>query len=118
MKIKYGMLSLLLVIMSSVLFGCVESYKSSTVEAVVIEKDYDAPKTTTKTVTENGKQVVKKTTKPEEYEVTVEYNGIQKEFDNKSLFNKVEEGQKIKVIYKEGFDEEGNVVAKQIELLN
>ena len=108
---------LTLLLMLAVLTGCVEEYKESTVEAVVIEKDYDPEKTTTKQVKENGVYVTKKTKHPAEYDVTIEYNGIQEEFDSRSLYDRVAEGQKIKVIYKKGYDKEGKLVAEHLELI-
>lgn len=100
------------------LTGCVEEYKSSTVEAVVIEKDYDAPKTTTKKVMQDGKYVTKTKKHRAEYDVTIEYNGIEEEFDNRSLYEQVKEGQKIKVTYKKGYDKEGKLVSEQLQLID
>lgn len=116
MKSKNRVKALLLVSMSLMLFGCVEEYKTTEIQAKVIEKDYDAPETVKKTVTENGKQVVKKSTKPAEYEVTVAYNGVEKEFDNKNLFNSVEEGQTVPMLYKEGFDKKGKLITRALVL--
>lgn len=118
MKSKFGVLSLSVVIMSSLLVGCVEEYKSTTVEAVVIEKDYDAAKTTKKRVKQNGKYVTKTKKHRAEYDVTIQYNGIEEEFDNKNLYNSVKEGQKIKVTYKKGYDKEGKLVFEQLQLID
>ena len=115
MKVK---LMLVAALASATLAGCVEEYKSSTVEATVIEKDYDAAKTTTKRVKQGDKYVTKKKKHPAEYDVTISYNGIEEEFDNKSLYDRVKEGQKIKVTYKQGYDKEGKVVAEHLELID
>ncbi|MFY0519355.1 hypothetical protein ACOMCU_16230 [Lysinibacillus sp. UGB7] len=114
MKFKY----LLVVLMVALLTGCVREYKSTTVEAVVIEKDYDAPKTTSKRVMQDGKYVTKTTNHRAEYDVTIEYNGIEEEFDSRSLYDKVKEGQKIKVTYKKGYDKDGNLVAEHLQLID
>lgn len=108
---------LTLLLMLAVLTGCVEEYKETTVEAVVVEKDYDAAKTTTKQVKENGVYKTKKTEHPAEYDVTIEYNGIEEEFDSRSFYDSVTEGQKIKVVYKKGYDKEGKLVAEHLELI-
>lgn len=117
MKKKYLFLSFIFVLITSLLSGCVEEYKSKTVKALVLEKDYDAPKVTYKTITENGKKVKKKKTKPVEYEVTLQYKEIIREFDSKELYQKVEEGKQVNVLYKEGYDENGKLVTKHIELI-
>lgn len=74
MKLK---MILIVTLAIAALAGCVEEYKSSTVEATVIEKDYDAPKTTTKRVKQGDKYVTKKKKHPAEYEVTISYKGIE-----------------------------------------
>jgi hypothetical protein len=118
LKKKVLAVPLSLLFMISVLTGCVEEYKTSTVEATVLEKDYDAPKTTYKTVTQDGKKVKKKKTEPAEYEVTLQYKDIVTEFEDKELYDKVKEGQEIKVLYKEGYDKNGKLVAEHIELID
>ncbi|PLS18827.1 hypothetical protein CVD28_00045 [Bacillus sp. M6-12] len=118
MKKKYWILSILFIFTATVLVGCVEEYKTKTVTATVLEKEYDAPKTTYKTVKENGKNVKKKKTKPEEYEVTLQYKDIVTEFEDKDLYNKVNEGGKVKVLYKEGYDKNGKLVTSYIELID
>jgi len=112
-------LTLALGLSTSFLSGCgVSEYKTQTVDAVVIEKEYDPPETKTKTVTKNGKTTKKKVKEPAEYEVTIQYKNIEREFEDRSLYNQVKEGQTIKVLYKQGLNEEGKVVTENIELLN
>lgn len=118
MKKKYVVLPLLLVFLSSLLAGCVEEYKTQTVKATVIEKDYDAPKTTYKTVKKNGRKTKKAVRESAEYEVTIQYKGIQKEFEDQSLYNQVKEGQEIKVHYVQGLDKNGKLVTEDIELID
>lgn len=115
MKIKYFLLA---VITAIALAGCAEEYKTQTVDAIVIEKDYDAPKTTKKRVKQNGKYVTKSKKHPAEYDVTVSYNGIEEEFDDKKLYNSVKEGQKIKVTYKTGYDKNGDLVEESLHLID
>lgn len=43
---------------------------------------------------------------------------IEKEFDNKNLYKRVKEGQKLKVTYKQGYDKNGEVVAEYLELID
>lgn len=114
-KFLFGILAALTVLP---LTGCVEEYKSTTVEAVVIEKDYDPPKTTTKKVMQDGKYVTKTKNQKAEYDVTIEYNGIEEEFDNRNLYEQVKEGQMIKVTYKKGYDKEGKLVSEHLQLIN
>lgn len=92
------------------LTGCAEYYKEETVDAVVVNKEYDPPKTERKRV--NGKWKTKK--KAEEYEVNIEYNGVQLEIEDEELYNKVKEGDKIKVTYKKGYDEKNNIVSEKL----
>jgi len=102
MKIKllFGVLTFAL------LTGCAEEYENTTVEATIVEKDYDAPSR------------LKKKRKSAEYDVVVKYKDIEKEFDNKELYKKVKVGQKIKVNYKTGYDKDGKLVHESLELLN
>lgn len=112
MKLKY---LFVMVLMAALLTGCVEEYKTTTVKAVVIEKDYDAPKTTTKRVKQGEGYVNKKKHHPAEYDVTVSYNNIEAEFDNKKLYNSVKEGQKVQVIYEKGYDKNGKLVSETLK---
>lgn len=118
-KKKYVVFPLLMVLTSSLLVGCVEEYKTTTVEATVIEKEYDPPETSYKTVKKSdGTTTKKKVVKPEEYEVTIQYQDIEREFEDEELYDQVEEGQKIQVEYKEGLDKEGKVITRSIHLVD
>lgn len=105
--------------LSTIILGAcgVSEYKTKTVQATVIEKDYDPPKTETKTVTKNGKKTTKRVKEPAEYEVTIKYKDIEKEIEDKNLYDRVRVGQKINVLYKQGFNDEGKLVTENIELL-
>lgn len=92
------------------LTGCAEYYKEETVDAVVVSKEYDPSKTERKKV--GGKWKTKR--KAEEYEVNLEYNGIQLEVEDKKLYNRVKEGSKVKVTYKVGYDEKNQVVSERL----
>lgn len=116
LKRKLPVLVSVVALISVMLTGCVEEYRTTTVQATVIEKEYDPPETTYKTVTVDGKTTKKKQTKPEEYEVTVRYKDIEKEFENEDLYDRVKEGQKINVIYEEGLDKNGKVLTESLEL--
>lgn len=112
---KYG-LKLLIIVLSSLflLVGCVEEYKNTEVNATVIEKDYDKAKTTYRKV--HGK--TKKKTTPAEYDVELQYKDIVVEFDDKELYNKVKVGSKVKVIYKQGYDKNNELVYETLELID
>lgn len=107
---------LLIVFVFSLLTGCVEEYKRNKVDAVVIEKDYDEAKITYKTVTKNGKTTKKAVREPEEYEVTIKYKDIEKEIEDEDLYNRVEVGDTLLVIYEQGLNKEGKVITESIEL--
>lgn len=101
------------------LTGCADRYESKIVDAKVIGKEYDPPEKETKTYTDSsGKKQTKTTTKSEEWEVTVEYNGIQEEFEfsDDVFYESVEVGDTVKVEYTEGLTDEGNVVSRSIDL--
>jgi hypothetical protein len=117
MKKKYYLFAVLFTFLVAVLAGCVEEYKTKKVTATVVEKEYEAPKITYETVVQNGKKVKKQKYKPAEYEVTIKYKDIEKEFEDKGLYDRVEEGQKIQVLYKEGLNKKGEVVTTDIELI-
>ena len=112
---KYG-LKLLIIVLSSLflLVGCAEKYKSTNVNATVIEKDYDKAKTTYKKI--NGKK--KKKTTPAEYDVELKYKDIVVEFDDKELYNKVRVGSKVKVKYVQGYDKNNELVYETLELID
>lgn len=113
------MLTMSLALSTSLLVACgVSEYKIQTVEATVIEKEYDPPETKTKTVTKDGVTTKKKVREPAEYEVTIQYKHIEREFEDKKLYDRVKEGQPIKVLYKQGLNEEGEIVTERLELLN
>lgn len=103
------------------LSGCAETYEYEDVSGVVVDKEHDpAGYTTKKVMNLDGEYVKKKVYEAEEFEITVHYEGLEREFefefDDDSLFNQVEVGSSIPLIFKKGIDAEGNVVSKQIEL--
>lgn len=99
-----------------VLTACAERYETKTVEAIVIDKEYDPAKN--KKVKRNGKT---KTVREEaEYEVNVLYDNIEAEFEspNDKFYKSVKVGDKIKVNLIQGFDKEGKVVSERLEQQN
>ena len=113
---KVFSLSLISMISLVALTGCVEEYKTQTVKGIVIEKEYDKPEVTYTTKTVDGQKVKKKKVKPEEYEVTIQYKSLEREFEDESLYDRVKEGQEIDIVLKQGFDKKGNLVTESIEL--
>jgi hypothetical protein len=114
--------SLLLIV--SLLTGCVEKYETEEVTAVVVSKEHDerqvSYKTVKKTVDGKTKSEKKKVVEPEEWEVTLKYKGIETEFEfsNDDLFDTVEIGDEVKVNYVIGLDKEGKVVSTKIDLID
>lgn len=99
-----------------VLSGCADRYENHSVLATVVDKDYDAATTKTTTTRKDGKTVRKTKNVPAEYDVTLDYNGLQTEIDSKSLYNRVQKGQKIEVTLHQGYDKEGKIVSQTIKL--
>lgn len=113
---KAVLLSIIAMLSLVALTGCVEEYKTKKVKGLVIEKDYDERKVSYTTKTVNGKKVTKKKVEPEEYEVTIKYKSLEREFEDESLYERVKEGQEVDVVLRQGFDKEGELVTETIEL--
>lgn len=114
------LLSVLMTVTVLFLTGCmVDRWETKTVDALVIDKEYDPPETKYKTVTDaDGNTKKKRVYEPAEYEVTIKYKDIVREYEDKDLYDRVEEGDTIKVYYKEGFNEEGELIRTTIELID
>lgn len=106
---KFAM-SIMIMILALTLVGCAEYHKEEIVDATVVNKEYEPPKTERKRV--NGKWKTKK--KAEEYEVNLEYNGVELEVEDKGLYNQVKKGSKVQVTYKVGYDKNGKVVSESL----
>ncbi|MCR2803644.1 hypothetical protein [Paenibacillus soyae] len=115
MRSKLMVLAVLLVTLT----GCAERYETTTVEAVVVDKEYDKAEKKTKTYKDSeGKTKTKTEIIPEEWEVTVEYDGIEKEFEfrNDDFYDSVEVGKTVPVELRTGLDKEGKVVSRSLQL--
>lgn len=99
----------------------VESYRRTTVEAKVVDKEHEPSRTTytTTTRTVKGKKVktIQTNIKSEEWEVDIKYDTFKKEFKSYKLYTSVDEGDIIKVTLVEGLDKDGKVVSRDIELI-
>jgi len=104
------------------LVGCADRYETKTVDAVVIEKDYEAATTEKTTKRVNGRTKTSTKKVPAEYDVVVQYTSgtstVEAEFDNEKLYNRVKEGDTIKVTYKQGFDDNNKLVSEELELID
>lgn len=106
-------------LLAGVLTGCANRYETKMVEGTVIEKEYEPAKTTYKTTKVNGKTKKKTVKESEEWDVTVQYKEITKEFElsDDDLFERVEEGDQIKVNLVQGFSKDNKIVSEDIELI-
>ena len=104
------------------LVGCADRYETTTVDAVVIEKDYDAATTKKTTKRVDGKTKTRTKKVPAEYDVVVRYTSatstVEAEFDNEKLYKRVKEGDSIKVKYKQGFDDNNKLISEELELID
>lgn len=115
MKLKLIMLVMCVVTLSA----CAESYEYKDVSGVVVDKEHDRAGYTTKRVlNSDGDYVKKKVYNAEEFEITIQYADITREFEFKDsrLFNQVEVGDNIPLVLTSGIDANGNVVSTQIDL--
>ncbi len=53
---------------------------------------------------------------PEKYLVTITYKGIRETIDSQTLYEKYKEGDKVKVILCNSYDQEGNLVCQKLEI--
>lgn len=109
----------LFVSMLAVLTACAARYETKLVNATIIDKEYDEPETKKTTYTDtSGKTQTKTETIPEEWEITVDYNGIQKEFEfgYSYVYDSVEVGQVMKVELRTGYDKNDKVVSQTLRL--
>lgn len=105
---------------SLLLAGCVESYQTTTVQGVVVEKEHEEASIKYKTVTTSDGQTKKKLVREEEeFDVVIQYKEIQKEFEfeDDTFYKKVNVGDKVNVHLVTGHDGEGKVVTQDIDLI-
>jgi hypothetical protein len=103
----------------AVLTACASRYETTLVDAKIIDKEYDKAETKTKEYKDSAGKIQTKTEKiPEEWEITVDYNGIQKEFEfsNSDFYDSVQVGQTMQVELKTGFDKNDVVVSEALQL--
>jgi len=104
------------------LVGCADRYETKTVNAVVIDKEYEAETTKKTTKRVNGRTKTSTKKVPAEYDVTVRYTdgstSVETEFDDKKLYDRVKEGDTVKVTYKQGFDDDNKLVSEELELID
>lgn len=101
-----------------VLGACAEYYETKPVQGKIVEMEYDKGhwKKTTKTV--DGEKKTTKKWVEEEWEITVEYNGKQKEFEfrNNKVYNQFKEGDSINLDLKIGYSDTNEVVSEHFYL--
>lgn len=110
---------LIILLVSMFLVGCAETYEYENVLGMVVQKEHDpAGYTTKKVMNLEGEFITKKVYENEEFEITVIFDGVEKEFefDDDTLFNQVEVGSTLPLVLKKGLDAEGKVVSRNIEL--
>ena len=114
------LLGLFVIVFNLILLsGCAESYEYEDVEGIVIEKEYDAAEMTSKTITDlDGEKIKVPVYKPEEYEVTIQYDTIVKEFEfeDDTFYNTVNVGDSVQLTLTKGLSAEGQIVSRQIDL--
>lgn len=109
----------LLILMMFGLVGCESGgYKEQiVVDASVVSKEYEAPRTY-KTVVPCGKSVipVTRTTSPK-YLVTVTYDNLSLTIDSESIYSSVKNGDSIKVMLIKKYTAEGQLKSSKLEQL-
>lgn len=111
------MKKLLGIILASIaLVGCSTKplvYCDERVDAVVINKEYKKPYITP---IMSGKVVVP-ITHPEKYIVILQYDNVKESIDSESLYELVEIGSTLPVVYRVGKDVNGDVISESLKLL-
>lgn len=113
---KSTLLAILSIFTLVLLTGCASESKTKTVTGVVFTKDMEESQIINYKDVEGGKTVDKEKTTPEKYTVSVMYNSILQDFENKELYERVKLGDEIKVTLKQSFNKRGKVVEESITL--
>ena len=98
------------------LTGCEKVVEEETVKivATVVEKNHKKTFITFYTV---GKTTVPQV-HPEEFEVTLEYEDVIQTFDDEALYNRVSEGDKVRIFLYNGYNEDHEIVTRRLLLPN
>ena len=105
--------------LSIMVAGCVEKWENETVVGTVIDMEYDKPSSYTKTVKRaDGTSYRKRVTEAAEWEVTVKYNDIVKEFEfaNDDFFKTVNVGDEVTMELRSGYDKGGSTVTQILDV--
>lgn len=96
------------------LTGCEKVVEEETVKVVatVVEKNH---KNSFITFYNVGKTKVPQV-HPEEFEVTFEYEDIIQIFDDKELYNRISEGDKVRIFLYNGYNEDHELVTRRLLL--
>lgn len=117
--VKFKKALLVLPITLMLLVGCAETYVQEQVQGTVIEKEYDPSEWTHKTITDiDGEKTKVPVYKEEEYEVTIQYENIIREFEfeDSTFYEQVNVGDTVNITLVKGLDSEGNIVSRSIDL--
>ena len=111
--------AVLVILFVFVIGGCsrVESEEEVKVTAKVVEKNYRGAYTTYIPIKVGKVTTMSPQHHPERYEITVEYEDITETFDSEEWYNLVEEGEEIEVILYLGYDKDGELLKKDLFLI-
>lgn len=106
----------LTIILCIFLTGCEKVVEEETIKvtAIVVDKDYQYTFTTFYYV---GKTMVPQV-HPERFDVTLKYENIVQTFDDEALYNRVSEGDKIKIFLRNGYNENHELITQKLLLPN
>ncbi|OUS75359.1 hypothetical protein B1748_17940 [Paenibacillus sp. MY03] len=101
------------------LSACSLRYEYTRVSATIIHKEFeDGYYETVNTTDYQGNPTTKQEYVPAEWDITVDYNGIQAEFEFTDIeyWNNHQIGQTMKVYLRSGYDEDDKLVTQSLEL--
>ena len=108
----------LIAVFAGILMGCsrIVTEESVEVTAVVVDKDYRASYTTYSYVKVGKVTNMIPNVHTERHYVTVEYEDMTETFEDEELYDSVKEGESITVYLYRGYDENGELVRKELKL--
>jgi hypothetical protein len=107
------------IIILFIITSCTKEWKVETVKAIIVGKDYDEAYTEKikkyKKISGKTKMTYKYKRHPEEWNIEVEYDGLELEIDvTEEEFDKYKVGNTISVILRTGFDKNGKVTSRYL----
>lgn len=100
------------------LTGCAEYYETESVKGKIVDMEFDKGHWEKKKKTVDGQTKTTRKWVDDEWEITVEYNGKEQEFEfnNDKIYKKFKKGDSIDLELKVGYSEKHEIVSESFDL--